>query len=302
MNKRVKLLLRVAVSIGLLYFLLASIDTGNIGAILSSASLPGLILSMLVVAIIIVISGWRWHNLTPKGLTLKLAVDYTFIGCYFNNFLPTNFGGDGVKIHLLAKRLSSLSAAAISVFWDRYTGLAGLVLAGLIGYLAAFNKLRDTPLTWVYPSALAALLFSAVLLKSRWIKRSVSFLAKREISTSGNPGAKEIFKALAASLVIQLLGSLYIYMLALSLGIEVGFIECLVFCPLANLAAVLPLSISGLGIREGAMVYLFGLTGVPKEEALVLSLAGFAAMLVVSLWGGVLYVKRDGETKAKKTT
>ncbi|PLX39855.1 MAG: hypothetical protein C0609_12840 [Deltaproteobacteria bacterium] len=302
MKKPVKLLLRIAVSLGLLYFLLSSIDIGNIGGLLASASLPLLAVSMLLVAVIIAISGWRWYNLTPKGLTLKVAVDYTFIGCYFNNFLPTNFGGDGVKIHLLGKRLSSLTAAAVSVFWDRYTGLAGLVLAGAIGYVAAYHRLRDTPLTWVYPAALAALILSAALLKTNWIKRLISFLARREFSSQGSPGRGKIFKALTASLVIQIIGSLYIYILALSLSIEVSFIDCLVFCPLANLAAVLPLSISGLGIREGAMVYLFGLSGVPKEEALLLSLAGFAVMLIVSLWGGVVYVKRDGETKSKTTT
>ncbi|MBI5444276.1 MAG: flippase-like domain-containing protein, partial [Deltaproteobacteria bacterium] len=96
-------------------------------------------------------------------------------------------------------------------------------------------------------------------------------------------------RSFALSLVAQLLGIGCLYCLGLSLGLSVRLPELLVFAPLANLGAMLPVSVSGLGVREGLMVYLLGLAGVRPHEALSLSLSWFLVTALVSLWGGVEY-------------
>jgi uncharacterized membrane protein YbhN (UPF0104 family) len=105
------------------------------------------------------------------------------------------------------------------------------------------------------------------------------------------PPARILSIALLQSLVVSIAGSACIYFLAVSLGVPLGFVECMLFVPLGNVAGMLPVSISGLGVREGAMVYLLGLAGVPASQALCLSLAWFFVTVLMSLWGGVAFLR-----------
>jgi uncharacterized protein (TIRG00374 family) len=75
-----------------------------------------------------------------------------------------------------------------------------------------------------------------------------------------------------------------------SLGIEVDLGFYFVMVPAINCIAAVPITINGLGVREGLFVASFAAGGVPNEKALLLSLLGFAASLFFSVVGGVIYL------------
>ncbi|NQV46339.1 MAG: flippase-like domain-containing protein, partial [Rhodospirillaceae bacterium] len=97
--------------------------------------------------------------------------------------------------------------------------------------------------------------------------------------------------------------TLAVYLMALSLGLDVTWLDCLILVPPVILITTLPISIAGWGIREGAMVTAFGLIGVPAEGALVLSLMFGLWGLVMGLPGGVIWLlSSDRKIQTIETT
>ncbi len=100
-----------------------------------------------------------------------------------------------------------------------------------------------------------------------------------------------IVKAYALSFIVQ--GGViagYI-MLGKEIGIDVHPGYYFLFVPLSTAVSMIPVSLAGLGVREGAFVFLFTRAGSTVEEALSLSLLWFAVMVSVSVLGGVEYVR-----------
>jgi len=78
------------------------------------------------------------------------------------------------------------------------------------------------------------------------------------------------------------------YFIALSLEISIPILYFSFLLPVVWLATMLPVSISGLGVREGAFVYLFGLIGMDNQTAIAISAIWLALTYVLSIIGGVL--------------
>jgi uncharacterized membrane protein YbhN (UPF0104 family) len=102
-----------------------------------------------------------------------------------------------------------------------------------------------------------------------------------------NPG--ELAKAFIAGMVIQFERILFMYVVGRALGIDVGLAPFFVFVPIVTAITMLPVSISGIGVREGGYVLLFGYLGVSAGEALSLSIIGFAMNFMTVFTGGFIY-------------
>jgi uncharacterized membrane protein YbhN (UPF0104 family) len=102
-------------------------------------------------------------------------------------------------------------------------------------------------------------------------------------------GLKAIAKALAVSLVLNVMLVGTNYLVARALGVTISVWYFVLFVPILSVVLMLPISMSGLGVREGAYVYLFGQAGVPTAQALTMSLLIYALRVVAALVGGSLY-------------
>ena len=103
------------------------------------------------------------------------------------------------------------------------------------------------------------------------------------------------------SIIYQIAMIIMVYLLALSIDIDISFSYYLIFLPLIWLIIMIPISISGIGVREGAFVYFFTQIDVPKENSLLLSLLFFSQTIIVGLVGGFVYLIRDiGDRKNDK--
>ena len=102
-------------------------------------------------------------------------------------------------------------------------------------------------------------------------------------------------RPLLLSVLVQFSGIIAVYILALGIGQHLPFLSCLIFLPLIILFTTLPVSISGLGVREGAFVLFFGLIGVKPEVATAISLSWFISTTAGSLLGLVEYMKYKKE-------
>ena len=286
-------------SVALLAYLFSKVDLGGAREVAANARLLPLLPAFAFLFAVLALSAWRWRTILAEAVPYRAVLDLTFVGFFFNNFLPANFGGDVVRIYALGRKVGSIGQALLSVFWDRYIGLGGMLVLGAAAYFARLDLFAGTPALWLYPMVLGGFAASAAVL-AVLLRHETFFQSRlgRWLPPGRIPSARILSTAFLQSLLVSAAGSACIYFLAASLGVPLGFVECVVFVPLGNVAGMLPVSISGLGVREGAMIYLLGLAGIPAEQALWLSLSWFFATLLMSLWGGVVFLRLGLHTRS----
>ena len=101
---------------------------------------------------------------------------------------------------------------------------------------------------------------------------------------------RAMYMALLASFAFNVLLMAMNYLVALALGIRISPFYFLVFIPIISLLLTLPVSFSGLGVREAGYVLLFGQAGVPDTLAFAMSLCVYVIVVATGLIGGLLYV------------
>ncbi|MFQ6059482.1 MAG: YbhN family protein [Anaerolineae bacterium] len=304
---------RVVFSLGLLALLLRQVGVGQVVTTLKKAAPAPLVVALGLYLVGVVLRAYRWQGLlSALGMAASLArltVLY-FVGTFFNNLLPTGVGGDVVRAYKLAlwNRDSTglardgpgAAIAASSVLVDRASGLL-VLLAMAVGALA-FGYRLVTPALAVLILSVALGSFASVglLLQAGWWRRLrdrwpwLRSLAEREgirafyqsFSAYGRPA---LGRAFAISFAFNILLIAVNILLAWSLGVRVSPWYFVLFVPLISFSLMLPISLSGLGVREGAYVFLFAQAGVPAPLALAMSLLFYAVTVATGLIGGVLY-------------
>jgi uncharacterized protein (TIRG00374 family) len=259
----------------------------------------------------------RWFLLL-RGAGLRVpfgsAVRAYFIGMFSNNFLPTGFGGDATRALIVGRSRSRMTATFTSVFVDRLSSVACLILIGWIaltvdpGAIPASLKTGFAALTvlGLVAAALAALVLFGVVRRSRRLPPRMARMlseGRRTLAAYVRQPAL-IGWALALGVAFQLLTVTATWVLATSIGVDDSFALLAVAAPIVLLATVLPVSIAGFGVREGSYVVLLGTAGVTHTDATLISLLTGVAIAAASLLGAVALVAPAGrrEHPARKAS
>jgi hypothetical protein len=300
-----RLLLKLAVSVGLLAWLLLRNDLGQVFA--SIRGVPPAMIAM-VAAIIVVeigIAALRWWLFVPHQSLMRIA-RLTLIGIFYGVVLPGQVAGEAVKAYRLGAGQPDAEQVAASVFVDKVNGLIGLLILGILG--AILSRLDFPKALWMsFSVALALFLVGLYAIRLPALRRSIEAVSGRAGQRwhTWNPLAQRFARFFAAwtrysvrpglmlasialAMLYHLLAIAVIMILAPSFGIEVPLPEWLWIFAVVSLAVLLPLSLGGLGIREGAFVAVLGLLKVPSESALALSLTIFTSQLATALLGGLV--------------
>ncbi len=258
------------------------------------------------------VSTLRWKLLIPYESKTSRLFSMYMIGSFFNTYMPGIIGGDAVKAYYLNKELHatgstlkaqgqeaerpSLVVAIASVFMDRYVGLSALLALGIvafpfgIGYLARASI--QWPVIWIVPVATSVFLVSSLLIFKFRIGVRLKFLFKTYQYIQFYRSRKNILgRCFIYSIIIQLLTISSVYVLAKGLSLDTSFLSLLIFVPIIILVSFLPLSISGIGLREGAFIFLLGSTGIPAEKSMTLSIMWFLSVFVAGVWGLFEYLR-----------
>jgi uncharacterized membrane protein YbhN (UPF0104 family) len=224
------------------------------------------------------------------------------IGSFFSSFLPGVIGGDVVKAYYLNKDAKKLSLTLASIFMDRYLGYVSLIFLGMAAFPFALRFFGDSPYKWIMPGifvsfVVGSLLFFGLKLGKRFKTVSefyeyfVTLKAKKDV----------ILKSLLLSIAIQITGFFSVAILASAMGEHIPLLIIFVLLPIVTTITTLPISISGLGVREGAFVLLFGLIGVRPEAATSLSLAWFFSVFAGSFPGLAFYIRHSNKPEVKNS-
>jgi uncharacterized protein (TIRG00374 family) len=301
--------LKIVISLGLVTYLLWKLDVGQTGAILAAADLPLFLLALLLYLAAISANGLKWYILLlAQGIRVPFGsiLAYTFVGTFFNNFLPANVGGDVMRGYGLARHTAQAAEAAVSVVVDRIVGLMAFMSAAVASAMVVVFIMGRRDLQGIEIASLVGLAVIvggfAIILSRRvraWPVRFFRwpFLAPfaplydrlSEALDSYRHSYKELALAFCASLLTLFLSNLVNFCLAESLGGGIPLIYIFLFNPLVGFILLIPISVGGLGVNQGAYVFLYGLVGIPQRLSLAVSLLMQAVIYLTSLPGGVLW-------------
>ena len=321
MSRRSLIAVKGAVSLLLIGLLLVRVDLKALGRALQDYHLGYLLLSIALAPLLIWASSEKWRVLAAglgdrvEGLRL---FHYYMVGSFFNNFLPTNVGGDVIRVLQLGRHTGRPLEAAVTVAVDRVTGLMALVIAAAAGLAAYWSTLGDRRLVLallmvigILAAALLILALPGLLRQLRWVLpaglvRRVESLGERarESLACYRRSPQVLSLALLWSLVFYLLAALNVYVTCLAFRQNIGLLPCLAAAPLVLVVAMVPVSLGGVGVTEWAYLFTLGSFGVAAPAALSVALLMRFKSLAFGLLGGVMYlasgVRRDvGQLQAK---
>lgn len=305
-NKTIKkiaiLIAKLSVSTVLFYLLISKIGTQTIINNMRALSPATFIAAVGIYITATYLSSKRWNLLIPQDMKTKRLFSLYMIGSFFNAYMPGIIGGDAVKAYYLSKVLkednsthtpqASLSIAIASVFMDRYMGFSALLAISIIAFPGGFKYLEGTAVKWLMPVVLVAFISGSIIIFKFRLGERVKFLFRiYEYFHIYSRKRHVLFKAFLYSLVIQISSIIAIYILSKGIFLNISFLSLLVFVPIIILISFIPVSISGIGLREGAFVILLGTIGVPPDLSVTLSILWFLSVVVASLWGLFEYLR-----------
>lgn len=302
MRRWVGLGTKIAVSVLLLYLVFRSVDLSAVATRLASVDPGWLIVGLLFLGAIIGISSVRWQAISAAlGAALPMAthLKLNLISVFFNQALPSTLGGDAVRTWMARHTPAGLSGAAFAVLADRAAGFVALLLIVALGLPWSLAMIDDAAGRTAILSLLALGILAAGIYLTlgsmppqwagRW--RLVGFL--RDASRAGRRSVCRASPGVFA-LILSLLGHfstiLGIWALARSLGIDAGLLPITVLVPAVLLVSMIPITVAGWGVREGAMIAALAFAGIASTESLALSVLYGLAMIVWGLVGGLLWL------------
>jgi len=310
-RRTLSFLLKLAFSAAALvvFFLVSKVSFRDIGRTLAGVSWGWLAVAFSLLGLGLVFSAYRWRILVraqgddaPIGFLIKSYL----VGTFFNNFLPTRFGGDVVRIWDGSRHSRSLVRSSAVVLVERATGILVLLLFALVASLFRLDMARRVPVIWaalalgVAAFAAAGLFFlpAAGRLLGRLpetgrtgrIKNKV--IAFREAILRYRDAKSAFARAGVLAVLLQLNVIVYYVLIGKALGLNIGLLDYFIFIPIVHLVQLIPVSINGAGLREGAYIQIFRFYGLPPEAAWSFSIIEVALGLVVGLIGGAVYLAR----------
>lgn len=307
-----RVVLKVLVSTALMVFLLQRISIPELVDLV--ARLDPRVFGAAVVCFFVsnVLGAYQWHQLLrASGITLNFGKTFRFyfVGLFFNNFLPANIGGDAVKVYDVTRVGSSVYQVIAVTLLDRLLGIFSLCLLAFLStvflmgtqggspygyYLVVFGACMVPAIGFYFFKPLGNLL-RRIVLRVRPLSIDARASAILDHLSPFKGRRRLVVRLLGLSVVIQALRVMTHVLVGVSLGVTLGAVvlsQFFVFVPLLSLAMIPPITINGLGIREGLGIILFASAGLAQTDAFTMEFLTYVVSVVVSLLGFVFFVSR----------
>ena len=298
MKKTYKVLLRVFISGTLIIILLKTQNLPAIKASLLSFSLPFLGLALLMQLTSTLFSSIRWKTILQ---TSNLEVSHWRLmalylkGYFYNNFLPTQMGGDVYKSVALGNQIKDQSTSLFSVFMDRFSGLIVLLVMALFGIGSLFGA---TGIAVSLGLLIIGLVIYFPMLKI--MAKKVKFFKKfKQANDLFLRDKKRGVLVLMYSLFVQLTSFAMVYVLFLGMGVTLPLWSVFAFMPVISLSLLIP-SFNGFGTQETVYAVLFKNLGITNPVSISVSIMVHVTRLIMSLIGGLLILFGIGGDNLKQ--
>jgi uncharacterized protein (TIRG00374 family) len=318
-SKRLWRSLRLIVGLVLIALLIPTLATPEFWATLASVNVPLVVLAFVLSVASVASKAWRWGVVMRwRGIHLSpgyLLFSY-FIGMFFNNFLPSSMGGDAVRAIEAARHTGRGAESVTAVAVERGSGMLAIFATGSL-----FALTVPTLPTGIALLVHALFVGALVMVWVFWLDVTGRILAaigaRLPVRLQGVWGKftrvydefrlyRHEWRLLAAvmwqSVITLALSLASVYTLLLAFGDPVPFAAFASFFAIATAVDVIPISLNGLGVREGTYVFFLGLIGVARPVALGVALLVRLLVLIQAALGGAAFLWRNvhGERLARR--
>ncbi len=315
MKNKIFLVLRVLILLILFYYLLSKTHLKTLFAIIKNANLYFLSVAFLFYFIYLLFLNLRWHiilNKTGIRMSFLSTLKISLISYTFNTVLPSTIGGDTARFILLKY---SKSKVLSTIIIDRFSGFFGIFLMTFL--ISTYIALKENP--YFLTLSITGIIFMIIGFFIIFYPPIFQFLTRRfEAIKFFNLGVKMnklynelheyrnriplILTAVLITFFIHLSSSFVWYFSTRSLGVEDSLWRFIIFIPVINLIAMIPITPGGFGLREASFYKFFSSY---KDMAVGGSLLYIFFTLIYASIGGFLFIfnkqrrKEDVESKRK---
>lgn len=298
--------MRLVISFALIYYVFRKAGVAELWETVRHADLIFVLLSVALTPVLIFLSSWKWKViLRAQGITISHARAFWLyvVGYFFNTVLPTNVGGDVVRAYALGKSTGKNAEAFSSVFLERFTGLTALLLTAIAAFFLAIRHLWDFWLGMAMIVSVAGYVFLLVAIFNpailEWINRKLNIsllrgvfikLKKFQHATLAIRHQKGVLIfAMINSFAFYVAAALNVYVSALAFNAQTSFWDAFIITPIVLVISMIPISIGGIGLSEGAYLFTFTRLGQLGAVGLSVALLMRAKALLAGLAGGLYY-------------
>jgi glycosyltransferase 2 family protein len=299
--------LKAAISLGLIIVVLRRVDFVTTWE--NSRQLSGTLIASIVImfAAQTYVAAWRWwvilrHHHIDIGLFATVRI--CLIGAFFNQLLPTSFGGDVARAWYVYRSGFGRKISVISVLSDRIYGMLTLACLAIILFpvLLHFSVSGEALIVVGALSTGASLALMAAFWLDclpGWARRWAIIRHLGSLSAATRAlmmDKRAVLPLLGLSFLVHAITVLAILVLLAAVAPHVNLLLCAALVPVIMLMVTVPISIAGWGVRESIMIYGLGLANVRPEAALIVSIMVGLSLAAVGLLGGVTWfirVNRD---------
>ncbi|MBP8605043.1 MAG: flippase-like domain-containing protein [Phycisphaerae bacterium] len=322
LKPRLLLLLRIVIAAVACYIIFKDVDFRQVGLTLKRMHplvLPAASLIYIFSQALLGLRWWIFLRAQGVAISLWLTIKLTFLGLFFNNFMPSSVGGDLIRAWYVSQHSPKKLQAALGVIIDRIMGLVSTLIIAVAGYLLFMrgqkgmlqvshsnslisSLLERYPHIRFYSVILVVLIVISVFVLGRWINFEVILkrLFERVLYFWGQ--LKEVITiyyhyplVLVVSFGLTLLLQSIVILSYWAIGRELGIGACwgyyFVFFPIVWIIGSIPISIAGIGILEGGVVFLFvTFAHADLESVTALALCQRITWIAASLPGMIVHL------------
>jgi glycosyltransferase 2 family protein len=317
-SRPVRIGLELAVSGGLILYLLWRIDLRQTLDLIGSSNGWDLLAALAIFVVTTGAMAWRWQELLASKRIhepLRWLTKLYFVSYAASQVLPTVIGGDAVRIAAHARRRpDAKSEAAAAVLMERVVGSAGTLALVAVGLVVAIGRYNDIAvLVWLEVAFVAGLAVLLVLLFSR---RANAWLQARESTRRLGRAFQSLWLALhgyrekpavlggvlVVTLGIQVARIMAIWLCGEAVGLDLSPLVYVILGPLLFLVMLVPFTINGLGVREAFFIAFLGRFDVSADAAFATGFLFYAVTIAASIPGGFILLWESVRPAAARPT
>ncbi len=320
-TKGISFMVRAGVTLLLFVFLFREISWSTLFSMFVHIHYTEMLVGLCLGTLGVIFSAYLWHRLVlAESIQTDLSrlTSLYLIGVAFSHFLPTSMGGDAVKAFYVGRDARNMTGSASAVLMSRITGFIGMLLVALPTLIFLHEQFdhelikRFLLLSLFLTVAIGGAMVIAVVLpklpgrffRGAWVKNKI-VVKVIETGTSMSrlmARPRTMTEAILFGILFWITNCLNYYEYAIALGLHVPFTFYLIAVPFVGIVGALPISISGFGVRENLVVYLYSTIHVPTTAALAVVLLMDVQRLFFGGLGGLLYLAMGDKAKSTQTS
>ena len=305
-HKKLFFIIRLLIAVSILFFIYSNFPLSDVIKVLSSANIEIVILSATLPFVSYLTASYRlWQLVLNQGvkMTFLKIFEINLATIFYGLFLPGgNMAGGVVRVYKISAQDRRVVETLASITFDRVLATLALFIVGILFWM--INKPSKSAYlvsVMIVGAILIVLLqiavwskYIPVLTNSIYLNNKSYIASKikgmlRTISNYRGLSFQNYIILLVISIISQFIGILSYYLLAKSIGIEVSFTAMGWVRSAVILVTMIPVSISGFGLREGALLYLLHSYAVAADKTLALSLlVYFITIFTIGVIGGLI--------------